>query len=86
MLYLNNKIKHLNKILNTCLRMRYIKNIVTLHPGGSCVEPECKIRLGFDYYRMSEFDYKNIDPGLYDVKTEFMNNGRENGEGNHNLS
>ena len=26
------------------------------------------------------------DPDLDDVKTEFLNKGRENGEGNHNLS
>ena len=44
------------------------------------------VLLGFDYYSMTEFDYKNIDPNLDDVKTEFLNKGRENGEGNHNLS
>ena len=61
------------------------------------------VLLGFDYYSMTEFDYKNIapnrrcddthlthqddnDPDLDDVKTEFLNKGRENGEGNHNLS
>ena len=39
LLYLENKIKHLNKILDNGFRMEYIGSPMTLHPGGNNVEP-----------------------------------------------
>ena len=37
--YLKNKIKYLKEIVDNRLQMRYIRNYMTLHPGGNCVEP-----------------------------------------------
>ena len=37
--YLGNNINHSKKVLDKCLRIRYMSNHVTLNPGGNCVEP-----------------------------------------------
>ena len=38
----NNNIRWLNKFMNKCLRVRYVRGHMAVHPGSSFVEPDRK--------------------------------------------